>query len=96
MFTVSCYEAQAQSQPWLLDSGYINHMTADESFFINLKKSHLSRVKVGNGKFVQVKDINTVAIKTPSIKTIHDVLFVSDIAKNLLSIRQILEKNYFL
>ncbi|WKA10494.1 hypothetical protein VitviT2T_028060 [Vitis vinifera] len=54
-------------------------------------------VKVGNGGYVDVKGRGTVAIKTNSgIKLISDVLFVPDISQNLLSVGQMLEKQYSL
>ena len=54
-------------------------------------------VKVGNGGYVDVKRRGTIAIKTNSgIKLIFDVLFVPDISQNLLSVGQMLEKQYSL
>ncbi|XP_044475713.1 uncharacterized protein LOC123203416 [Mangifera indica] len=54
LFTVDCHNAQFHPRNWLLDSGCTNYMTFDKSLFINLRKSKISNVKIGNGKLLQV------------------------------------------
>ncbi|XP_031257036.1 uncharacterized protein LOC116115035 [Pistacia vera] len=49
----SCYTAQASNEVWLIDNGDINHMAADLQNFIRLDKSYYSRVKIGNGDYVE-------------------------------------------
>ena len=46
---------------------------------------------------MDVKGRGTIAVKTNlGIKLIYDVLFIPDISQNLLSVGQILEKQYSL
>ncbi|XP_044489971.1 uncharacterized protein LOC123214261 [Mangifera indica] len=97
LFTTNCYRTQLYSQTWLLDNGCTKHMTSDESLFVNLKKSKISKFKIRNGEYLQVKGVGTIFVNTSSgTKMINDVLFVLGITLNLLSIGQMLEKNYFL
>ena len=62
-----------------------------------LDDTYKSKVKVRNGKAVEVKGRGTVSISTISgIKTITDVLYTPDMSQNLLSFGQMLENNYSL
>ena len=72
-------------------------MCHNATIFKDLEKTYNSTVKVGNGGYVDVKGRDTIAVKTNSgIKLIFDVLFLPDISQNLLSVGQMLEKQYFL
>ena len=72
-------------------------MTHNADIFKELNQSYFSKVIIGNGESVDVKGIGTVAVKTPSgIKYISDVLYVPEINQSLLSVGQMLEKNYTL
>ena len=54
-------------------------------------------MKGGNGGYVDVKRRDTIVVKTNSgIKLISNMLFVPDISQNLLSVGQMLEKQYSL
>ncbi|XP_039169644.1 uncharacterized protein LOC120293908 [Eucalyptus grandis] len=48
------------SKSWLVDSGCTNHMTSDETLFINLDKSLKSIVRIGNGEYLEVKNLLSV------------------------------------
>ena len=72
-------------------------MCHNATVFKDLDKTYNSTVKVGNGGYVDVKGRGTVVVKKNSgIKLISDVLFVPDISQNLLSVGQILGKQYSL
>jgi hypothetical protein len=65
--------------------------------FKTLDESYKSRVKVGNEEFLEVKGKGSVNVQTSSgIKIIPDVLFIPEISQNLLSVGQMMEKNYSL
>ncbi|KAJ8751984.1 hypothetical protein K2173_000730 [Erythroxylum novogranatense] len=69
------------------DSGCTNHMTNDQTLFIEIDKTLISKVKIGNGEFISVKGKGTVAIESlTGLKHITDVLYVPDIDQNLLSV----------
>ncbi|RVX19445.1 Retrovirus-related Pol polyprotein from transposon TNT 1-94 [Vitis vinifera] len=97
LFVASCFSSQDSYNAWLIDSGCTHHMCHNATIFKDLDKTYNSTVKVGNGGYVDVKGRGTIAIKTNSgIKLIFDVLFVPDISQNLLSVGQMLEKQYSL
>jgi len=97
LFKASCYLACSSNETWLIDSGCINHTTNNVSFFKELDESFFSKVVIGNGQHVEVKDKGVVAVETLSgIKYISDVLFVPEINQSLLSVGQMMEKNYSL
>ncbi|XP_071926089.1 uncharacterized protein [Coffea arabica] len=76
-------------------SGCTHHMTYDESIVRKLDKSQISKVRIGNGDYIEVKGKGSVAIDYGSgTKIISDVLYVPEINQNLLSVGQLLEKNY--
>ena len=95
LFVASCFSSSSSSDDWLLDSGCTKHMSFDESLFNIVNKSEVSRVRIGNGQYIEVKGKETVAIKgSAGIKLIYDVLLVPKIDQNLLSVGQLLEKGY--
>nr|GLL27425.1 hypothetical protein VITISV_013542 [Ipomoea trifida] len=70
-------------------------MTFDESLFKEIDKTMISKVKIGNEQYIEVKGKGTVAIEGPSsIKLISDVMLVPEISQNLMSVGQLLEKGY--
>jgi len=82
---------------WLIDSGCTHHLCNDAGMFKTLDESYKSRVKVGNGEFLEVKGRGSVNVQTISgIKIIPDVLFIPEISQHLLSVGQMMEKNYSL
>ncbi|CAJ2645171.1 unnamed protein product [Trifolium pratense] len=83
------------SKEWLIDSGCTNHMTYDRDLFKELNKTSISKVRIGNGEQIAVEGIGTISIKTQAgMKQIFNVLYVPEINQNLLSVAQLLEKNY--
>ncbi|CAJ2652692.1 unnamed protein product [Trifolium pratense] len=97
LFMASCYSTGSSKETWLIDSGCTNHMTHNVGIFKELDKSFFSKVTIGNGEHVDVKGKGVVAVETPSgIKYISDVLFVPEINQSLLSVGQMMEKNYSL
>ncbi|KAG8479288.1 hypothetical protein CXB51_029082 [Gossypium anomalum] len=96
VFAVSCLAGHNKgSKGWLLDSGCTNHMSPDASIFKTLDKSCKTRVKIGNGQFINAKGKGEVLICTATgDKIIKNVLLVPEIDRNLLSIAQLLEKGY--
>nr|XP_012466448.1 unnamed protein product [Gossypium raimondii] len=96
VFAVSCSAAQQRvPSGWLLDSGCTNHMTPDAAIFKSLDRSCRTKVRIGNGHFIQAEGKCDVLISTSTgTKVISNVLLVPEIDRNLLSIAQLLEKGY--
>ncbi|XP_071933991.1 uncharacterized protein [Coffea arabica] len=95
LFVATCFASKISSEAWLIDSGCTHHMAYDESIFKELDKSYISKVKIGNGDCIGVKGKGNVVIDYGSdTKIIYDVLYVPEINQNLLSVGQLLEKNY--
>ncbi|KAL0374305.1 UNVERIFIED_CONTAM: Retrovirus-related Pol polyprotein from transposon RE1 [Sesamum radiatum] len=70
-------------------------MSSDLKRFKSLDEKYSSKVRLGDGRLVDVKGIGVVIVQTFSgTKVITDVLFVPDIKQNLLSVGQLLDKNY--
>ncbi|XP_020089023.1 uncharacterized protein LOC109710699 [Ananas comosus] len=64
LFVASCFSSSTPCDSWLVDSGCTNHMTSDEKLFINIDKSLKSKVRIGNGEYLEVKGKGTVAIES--------------------------------
>jgi len=63
--------------------------------FVKLDGTHHSKVKIRNGDYIDVKGIGDIAIDSDSrVKIISDVLYVPEIDLNLLSVGQLLEKDF--
>jgi len=95
LFIATCFASDITNETWLIDSGCTHHMTHDKDMFVKLDKTHYSKVKIGNGDYIEVKGIGDIANNAGSgIKIISDVLYVLEINQNLLSVGQLLEKGY--
>ncbi|KAL5556515.1 hypothetical protein UlMin_038751 [Ulmus minor] len=71
-------------------------MTKDETIFCNIDKIK-TKVKIGNGEFVDAIGKGTIAVDTKKGKRyISEVLLVPNIAQTLLSVGQMIEKGYSL
>jgi len=63
--------------------------------FVKLDRIHFSKVRIGNGDYIEVKGIGEIVIDSGSGKRIiFDVFYVPEIDQNLLSVGQLLEKDY--
>ena len=72
-------------------------MTSNLQSFKTIDKGYFSKVKIGDGRWLEVHGKGAVVIQTPSgTKLISDVLFVPEINRNLLSVGQLLDKDYAL
>ncbi|PKI58680.1 hypothetical protein CRG98_020946 [Punica granatum] len=80
---------------WLVDSECTNHMISNETLFRTLDKSVKSRVMIGNGEFIAVEGKGDVMLEGPACtKLISGVLLVPEIDQKLLSVGQLVEKDY--
>ena len=72
-------------------------MTGDENIFRCIDTSIKSRVRLGNGAFVEAKGKGTISVQTTQgTKYISDVLLVPNLKSNLLSVGQMIEHGYIL
>ncbi|XP_016578836.1 uncharacterized protein LOC107876422 [Capsicum annuum] len=95
LFVTTSFASKNTSENWLIDSGCTNHMTSDQELFKELDKFVISKVKIGNGEYLDAKGKGTIAIQSPvGLKLIADVFFVLDLDQNLLSIGQLLENGF--
>ena len=70
-------------------------MTSNEEIFKEIDSQCQSKVKMGNGAPVDAKGKGTITVETKKgSRDIRDVLLVPDLAQNLLSVGQMLERNY--
>jgi len=95
LFVVTCFASDITSETWLVDNGCTHHMTHDKDIFVKLDKTHFLKVRIGNGDYIEIKGIGDIVIGSGSGKRIiSDVLYVPEIYQNLLSVGQLLEKDY--
>ena len=93
----TCFSSHKDSQDvWYMDSGCSNHMTGNKQCFVKLEEKVNSQVKLGDGKLhnVEGKGIIFVQTKGGTPKLIYDVLYVPNLAQNLLSVGQLLQRGF--
>eukprot|EP00253_Pinus_taeda_P025292 PITA_25292 len=93
----ACNMAETNSEDiWVLDSGCNNHMTGNIALFFALDKNMKSEVTLGTDRKISVKGKGEVKIfiKQGEMKTIADVCYVPGMRCNLLSIGQLVQKDY--
>lgn len=66
IFVARCHAVDCNSETWLIYSSFINHMSYDRTLLKKLGPCAVTRVKIGDGKFVIVKGKGDVAISTNS------------------------------
>ena len=97
LFFASNSDASTKINEWYVDSGCSNHMTGDEKTFLSINDRITTKGNIGNGALVDAKCKGTISINMKGCsKQIHDVLYVSDLEKNLLSVGQLMENGYSL
>ncbi|MCI06951.1 hypothetical protein A2U01_0028013, partial [Trifolium medium] len=83
-------------EKWYLDIGCSTHMTGRKDWFTSLKATQNNNVKFADNSSLAVQGIGDVSIKRRDGKcsVISGVLYIPGIKCNLLSIGQLLEKDY--
>ena len=80
LFVTTCFASDITSETWLIDSGCTHHMNHDKGMFVKLDKTRFSKVRIGNGDYIEVKGIGDIVIDFDSGKRIiSDVLYVPEI-----------------
>ena len=82
-------------ETWLLDSGCSNHMTGEKSLLSAVDHSYKSSVRLGNEKRLEIlgKGEMQVLTKKGTMK-VKNIYYTPKLKQSLLSIGQMLEKNY--
>ncbi|XP_057425887.1 uncharacterized protein LOC130719274 [Lotus japonicus] len=83
---------------WYLDSGCSSHMTSHKDWFVDLDENRTSSVKFADNSMSTATGKGRVLIRKKNGKQtlIHDLLFVPSVKHNLISLRQLIEKGYFM
>ncbi|KAI5352997.1 hypothetical protein L3X38_005889 [Prunus dulcis] len=90
-------EKRSMEEVWYLDSGCSNHMTGREDFLIDIDRNVTAKVAMGTGQLVDVIGKGSLMVETKmGRKYIKEVLLVSGLKENLLSVGQMMEHGYFL
>ena len=86
----------AEGGVWYVDSGCSNHMSNAKSIFRTLDETAKTKVRLGDGKQLEVEGRGTIAITTEQgiTKLLCDVQYVPRLAHNLLSVGQLLNSGY--
>ncbi|XP_058755971.1 uncharacterized protein LOC131629192 [Vicia villosa] len=86
------------SDEWYLDYGFPTHMTCRKDLFVEINQATKNKVKVADDTTLVADGVNDVLIMRrdggPSL--IKDVIYILGIKCNLLSIGQLLEKDYII
>ncbi|XP_073225527.1 uncharacterized protein [Cicer arietinum] len=83
---------------WYLDSGCSTHMTGRKDWFVKINQATRSRVKFADDTTLATDGVGDVLImrRDGGHSLIKDVLYIPGIKCNLLSIGQLLERNYMI
>ncbi|XP_047306292.1 uncharacterized protein LOC124909680 [Impatiens glandulifera] len=81
---------------WYLDSGASNHMTNNKDIFVELNSDITSTVVLEDGSYQDAKRKGTIGVTTlgGNKKPFTDILYVPNISYNLLSIGQLIKKDF--
>ncbi|XP_019429222.1 PREDICTED: uncharacterized protein LOC109336861 [Lupinus angustifolius] len=90
------YEKEVKDDCWYLDTGCSNHMSGHKDWFERVDENAKSRVKFSDHSSINVEGVGDISIRKKDGKSasIKNVLYVSKMKSNLLSLGQLLEKGY--
>ncbi|KZV24117.1 hypothetical protein F511_41480 [Dorcoceras hygrometricum] len=94
---LACKTIQEQdNDKWYLDSGASSHICGKKDLFVELDESIGGNITFGDLSQVQVQGRGTILFrsKNGSRQLISNVHYVPDMKSNILSLGQLLEKNY--
>ena len=96
MFLTCNVTQESSKYIWFLESTCNNHMTGNKELFSSLDTSIQYEVKLGNDSKVKFsgKGVIGVYAKNGEKRSIHDIYYVLGSMCNLLSVGQLLEKEY--
>lgn len=81
---------------WIMAADCSSHMTGNQQFFVRMDENFSSEVKLGDGKFHEIKGKWVIALNSKGghSKLIYDLLYVLGLTSNHLSVDLLLQKNY--
>lgn len=90
--------SQLNTQQWYTDTGATNHITNDlQNRSISSDYHGTDKVAVGNGQGLDIHHTGSAIIQTPNSSfKLNRVLYVPDIASNLLSVNTVTKDNNFI
>jgi hypothetical protein len=98
--TAHAHAVPENEQPWYLDSGANNHVTAElENLSLQQPYQGSNSVTVGNGGGLQIANRGSTLISTPkTLLYLHNILHCPNASSNLLSIQKFCKDNncYFI
>ncbi|KAI3708725.1 hypothetical protein L2E82_38127 [Cichorium intybus] len=95
MFMILSTQDAQFNDMWYIDSGCSNHMCGNKDLFTQIDDSLKREVRTGDDKKLDVYGIGEIIINTKQgNKRIQNVYYVPELKHNLLSVGQLLQKNY--
>lgn len=83
---------------WNIDSGATEHMSPHEVLFNNIDKKHIGNIEIADGSLIKVMGRGSIELQVEEEfggrkLILQNVLFIPDVACNILSVRRIEEKD---
>jgi hypothetical protein len=94
---IACMSSATVSDMWFVDSGASCHMTGRKEFFTRLQEGGVNLViELGDDRRYKAQGVGTVSFQRESGKPLRfaDVLYVSGLTKNLISVSTLEDKGY--
>lgn len=96
LLMVTTVEGNSPVEAMYLDTGCSNHMTCRKDFLVDLDTSRKTKIKLADSRTLVAEGVRNIVVKSNDgkIAIIENVLFVSGMKFNRMSVRQLIENGF--
>lgn len=96
LLMVTTVEGNSLVKAWYLGIGCSNHMIGHKDFLVDLDTSRKTKIKLADSRTLVAEGVRNIVVKSNDgkIAIIENVLFVSGMKFNRMSVRQLIENGF--
>lgn len=92
MLSMALGTCRANKTSWIIDSGASAHMTRNKKWMVDYVESDSQNITLADGRNIKGFGTGTVPINSENINKISNVLYVPNLATNLISVNKVVNQ----